>query len=53
MSTGKTSEEIALIAKDVINLLAEKNCTIDDADNVFRIAKMSIDSTSTVQKLGY
>lgn len=49
----KTSEEIALLAKAVINILAENECTIEEADNVLRIAKLGIDNTSTVQKLNY
>lgn len=50
---GKSSEEIASISKDVINLLANKECTIEDADRVLRITKSGIDGTSTVQKLEY
>ena len=53
MVTAKTKEEIALISKEIINLLAEKNCTIEDADNVLRIAKLGIDGTATVRKLEY
>ena len=53
MEKQKTKEEIALIAKDIINVLAKESCTIEEADNVLRIAKWSIDSTSTVQKLEY
>lgn len=49
----KTAEDIALIAKEVINLLADKKCTIDEANNVLRIARMSIDSTTIVHKLDY
>ena len=49
----KNTDEIALIAKDVINLLAENECTIEDANNVLRIAKSSIDSTTMVRKLEY
>lgn len=50
---GKSSEEIASISKDVINLLANKECTIEDADNILRITKLSIDGISTVRKLEY
>lgn len=46
-------EKIALIAKDIINMLAEKNCTIEEAEDVLRIAKSGINSTSTVRKLEY
>lgn len=49
----KTAKDIALIAKEVVNLLADKKCTIDEADNVLRITKMSIDSTAMVRKLEY
>ncbi len=49
----KTAEDIALIAKEVISLLADKKCTINEADNVLRITKMSIDSTAMVRKLEY
>ena len=49
----KPSDEIAEIAKEVINLLADKKCTVEDADNVLRIAKLGIDGTSKVQKLEY
>lgn len=49
----KTAKDIALIAKEVVNLLADKKCTIDEADNVLRITKMSIDSTSMVHRLNY
>ena len=49
----KTAEDIALIAKEVVNLLADKKCTIDEADNILRIARMSIDSTSMVHRLNY
>ncbi len=49
----KTTEEIAFIAKDIINILAKKNCTVADADNALRIARKSIDNTTTVRKLEY
>ena len=49
----KTAKDIALIAKEVVNLLADKKCTIDEADNVLRITKISIDSTAMVRKLEY
>lgn len=38
----KTKEEIANIAKEVVNLLAEKKCTVNDAETVFRLAKNKI-----------
>ena len=49
----KTKKEIAVISKDIINILAENNCTIEDADKVLKIAKMGIDGTTVVRKLLY
>lgn len=51
--TEKSGEEIALISKDVINLLAEKKCTVEEAYNVLRITQKGIEASTVVRKLEY
>mgnify|MGYP000767140331 CR=1 FL=1 len=49
----KDRTEIALISKDVINLLAEKKCTVEEAYDVLRIAQKGIEASTMVRKLDY
>ncbi len=47
----KSRTEIALISKDVINLLAEKKCTVEEAYDVLRKTERCIGATADVKKL--
>ena len=51
MSVEKSREEKAKIVLEVVNLLAEKNCTIDDASEIVNCVRWTIEHTSTVQKI--
>lgn len=46
----KSREEKLAIGVEVVNFLAEKNCTIDEAKEILDSAKWTIEHTSTVQK---
>ena len=46
-----SDEEMALISKDVVNLLAEKGCTVAEACEILRKAERCIGATADVKKL--
>ena len=46
----KTNEEKASIAVEIVNLLVDKNCTIDEAKDILNGARWTIEHTSKVQK---
>ena len=50
MENQKSKEEMCAISVDVVNFLAEKNCTIDEAKNILETAKWTIEHSSKVQK---
>lgn len=46
-----SDEEMALISKDVVNLLAEKGCTVAEACEILRKAERCIGATADVKKI--
>ena len=51
MFLKEDKEKLALISKNIINLLAEKKLTVYEAERVLEITKLSISNTSKVQSL--
>lgn len=49
----KTAEEKISITVDVVNILAEKNCTVDEAREILNSAKWTIEHTTKVQKFNW
>nr|DAD70402.1 MAG TPA: Dak1 domain [Siphoviridae sp. ctomJ2] len=48
-----SDEEMALISKDVVNLLAEKGCTVAEACEILRKTERCIGATADVKKLNW
>ena len=48
---AKTSEERVAIAVEVVNLLAEKKCTAQEAEEILRSAILSVGCSAVVQKI--
>lgn len=44
---------MALISKDVVNLLAEKGCTVAEACEILRKTERCIGATADVKKLNW
>lgn len=47
------SEQKAEIMKEIINLLAKKECTVQDAEDILHGTKISICITAKVEELNY
>ena len=48
-----SDEEMALISKDVVNLLAEKGCTVAEACEILQKTERCIGATADVKKLNW
>lgn len=45
----KTAKEKAVISVEIVNLLSAKKCTINEADEILKNARWTIEHTSMVQ----
>ena len=52
-SVEKTEKKQAVIAVEIVNLLAKKKCTIDDAREILNMAERTIRGTSKVQEFDW